>query len=284
MNEAEIALETAKLDIQKADEAMEYFHKVLDQSVPWQTFSDALFEMDKYRDDYSVETAALILEIKRLLLDSMDKYFKATRSIYGWCSVASHLLTAYINLFDNINREKSSAQTAILVEILNTGIDKMLIVQYDLDIISSNFTEASIKLSSLLSRLDNEFDEKSEWYRIKMRQFEEKISEGAAAKVGPFGVVIGAGAGKLSAKLNEKLEATKKFYSHLKINVNKAFIDIEEAKIKLNDEIRIFRHRKAQTEETKSFETIVDIALRDSVIESAASLRTKCNEYRQRHN
>lgn len=81
-NDAKTAIETAKIDIQKADEAVDFFNKVLDQTVPWHTFSDSLFEMDKFRSDYSAATAALILEIKRLLLDSMDTYFKATRSIY----------------------------------------------------------------------------------------------------------------------------------------------------------------------------------------------------------
>lgn len=282
INDAKIALETAKLGMQKADEAMDFFHKVLDQTVPWHTFSDALFEMDKFRHDYSTDTAALILEIKRLLLDVMDKYFKATRSIHGWCNVASHLLTTYVNLFDDINHEKSAAQKAILIEILSTGIDKMLKVQDGLDIISSNFVEASIKFAALLSRFDNEFDERSEWYRSKMRQIQENIKEGASA-IGPFDISNGTDSRKLSAELNGKLEAAKKFYSHLKIQVNKAFIDIEEAKIKLNDEMRIFRNLKAQIDETKPFEKVVDEGLRDSIINLAAKLRAKCNEYRKKH-
>lgn len=282
-NEAQVAIETAKIDIQKADEAVDFFNKVLDQTVPWHTFSDALYEMDKFRSDFSVETAALILEIKRVLLYSMDTYFKATRSIYGWCNVASHLLTAYVNLFDDINREKSAAQKAILLEVLNTGIDKMMKVKYDLDIISTNFTEASEKLSSLQARFDNEFNERSDWYRLKMREFEEKINN-ESSSIGPFGVFIGADARELSVRFNEKLTSFRKFYNNLKKNVNNAFIDIEEANVKLNAEIRIFRNLKIQTEETKPFQSIDDATLRDTVIQFAESLSNKCIEYRKRHN
>lgn len=282
-NEAIAAIETAKMDILKADEAVDFFNKVLDQTVPWHTFSDSLFEMDKYRSDYSVETAALILEIKRLVLDSMDKYFMATRNIYGWCNVASHLLTAYVNLFQNINREKSAAQKAILLEVLNTGIDKMMNVQYDLNIISTDFTEASTKLSMLQVRFDNEFHETDDWYRLKIRQLQEKVNNGSSS-IGPFGVFVGADTRELSTRLDEKLASSKQFYSQLKRNINIAFIDIEEARIKLNDEIRIFGKLKMQTEETKPFESFDDATLRDTVIRFAESLSNKCNEYRKRHN
>lgn len=271
------------MDIQKADEAVDFFNKVLDQTVPWHTFSDSLFEMDKYRSDYSDQTAALILGIKRLLLDSMDTYFKATRSIYGWCNVASHLLTAYVNLFDGISREKTAAQKAILLEVLNTGINKMMKVQSDLESISANFTDATTKLSMLQIRLDNEFDENGHWYRSKMREIEEKVINGSSS-IGPFGVFIGADERKLSVRLNEKMTSLKRFYYHLKKNINQAFIDIEEAKVKLNAEIRIFGNLKVQTEETKPFEALDDATLRDTVIRFAEGLSNKCNEYRRRHN
>lgn len=272
------------MDIQKADEAVDFFNKVLDQTVPWHTFSDSLYEMDKFRSDYASETAALILEIKRLLLDSMDTYFRATRSIYGWCNVASHLLTAYVNLFVDISREKSAAQKSILLEILNTGINKMIKVQSDLDSISANFTDASLKLSTLQIRLDNEFDERGDWYHMKMREIEENIQNGSSS-IGPFGVFIGADARELSVRLNEKMTSSKRFYNNLKKNVNKAFIDIEEAKVKLNAEIRIFRNLKIQTEDTKPFQSLDDAAaLRDTVIQFAEGLSNKCNEYRRRHN
>lgn len=159
----------------------------------------------------------------------------------------------------------------------------MMKVKYDLDIISSNFTEASEKLSLLQVRLDNEFDEKGEWYRLKMREIEEKINDGSSS-IGPFGVFIGADARELSVRLNERMTSFKRFYSHLKKNINKAFIDIEEANVKLNAEIRIFGNLKIQTEETKPFQSIDDAALRDTVIQFAESLSTKCNEYRKRHN
>lgn len=271
------------MDIQKADEAVDFFNKVLDQTVPWHTFSDSLYEMDKFRSDYSTKTAALILEIKRLLLYSMDTYFKATRSIYGWCNVASHLLTAYVDLFDDISREKSAAQKSILLEVLNTGINKMMKVQVGLDTISLNFTEASSKLSLLLIRLDNEFDEHGDWYRLKMREIEEKVNNGSSS-IGPFGVFIGADASGLSTRLNQKLAASERFYHQLKKNVNKAFIDIEEAKVKLHAEIRIFGNLKKQTEETKPFQSLDDATLRDTVIQFAKGLSNKCNEYRRRHN
>lgn len=254
--DAETAIKMAKRDLEKADEALDLLEKVLEQTVPWHLFSDALFEMDKHRSEYSAATAALILEIKRHLLDSMDNNFRATRSVYGWCNVVSHLLTAYIDLFDNINREKSAAQKAILLEILNTGIDKMSIVQYDLDAISMNFTDASMKLSLLQVRLDTESVKKGD--RSKMQELNEIF--------------------------NMKMESVKRFYSQLKNDINNAFSDIEKAKTKLNDEIRSFRNLKQQTDETNSYQSSIDAALRDSVVRVAENLSNKCNEYIKRHN
>lgn len=282
-NEAKIAIETAKIDIKRADEAVDFFNKMLDQTVPWQTFSDSLFEMDKYRTDFSVATAALILQIKRLLLNAMDAYFVATRNIYGWCNIASHLITAYVNLFDSISREKSAAQKAILLEILNMGIDKMTKVQNGLDVITTNFTEASETLTSLQVRLDNEFDVRRDWYRMKKRQIKEKIKNNVTF-IGPFGVIFGTNVTESMAKLHGKMLSSKRFYSQLKVIVNKALVNIDEAKLKLNDEIHIFRHLKMQTAETKPFESFGDAGLRDTVIRFAESLSTKCNEYRKRHN
>lgn len=282
-NTAKIAIETAKMDIEKADEAVDFFNKMLDQTVPWQTFSDSLFEMDKYRTDYSIESAAVILQIKRLLLDAMDTYFMATQSIYGWCNVASHLLSAYVNLFDKINREKSAAQKAILLEVLNTGVDKMARVQHDLDLITTNFTEASEKLSLLQIRLGYEFDVNGDWYRRKMRRIAEKAENGTTF-IGPFGVIIGANATESIAKLNRKMASSESFYSHLKYMIGKAIVDIEKANNKLNDEIQIFTHLKMQTQKTKPFESFSDAALRDTVVQFVNSLSTKCNDYRNRHN
>ena len=58
-------------------------------------------------------------------MDSQDKYFEATQTVYEWCGVATQLLAAYILLFDEYNEKKASAQKDILIKVLDDGITEL---------------------------------------------------------------------------------------------------------------------------------------------------------------
>lgn len=64
----------------------------LDQIIPWKTFDQTMKDFDRYSNDYSNESAAIVGEVKTLMKDAQDNYFSATLSVYEWCSLASRLL------------------------------------------------------------------------------------------------------------------------------------------------------------------------------------------------
>lgn len=93
-------------------------------------------------------------------MDSQDKYFEATQTVYEWCGVATQLLAAYILLFDEYNEKKASAQKDILIKVLDDGITKLNEAQKSLLVSSQSFNNASGKLLALDSQLTNDFSEK----------------------------------------------------------------------------------------------------------------------------
>ncbi len=86
------------------------------RSSPWQTFDETIKELSRFKQEYSQAASVLVGDIKTLLMDSQDKYFEATQTVYEWCGVATQLLAAYILLFDEYNEKKASAQKDILIK------------------------------------------------------------------------------------------------------------------------------------------------------------------------
>lgn len=81
--EARFVIETAKEGIETADKALALYNKIIDRVIPWKEFNETLVELDRFRKDYSTESAALIGEIKTLMLNGMDAYFAACQAVYG---------------------------------------------------------------------------------------------------------------------------------------------------------------------------------------------------------
>ncbi|WP_235501631.1 hemolysin E, partial [Trabulsiella odontotermitis] len=90
-------VEVVKTSIETADKALDLYNKYLDQVIPWNTFEDTVKELSRFKDQYSQAASTLVGDIKTLLMDSQDKYFEATQTVYEWCGVASQLLAAYIS-------------------------------------------------------------------------------------------------------------------------------------------------------------------------------------------
>lgn len=68
--------------IKTADKALDLYNRHIDRIVPWKEFNETLVELDRFRGNYSVESAALIGDVKKLMMDGMDAYFAASQNVY----------------------------------------------------------------------------------------------------------------------------------------------------------------------------------------------------------
>lgn len=87
-----------------------------------------------------------------------------------WTGLVMPLLGAYLKLFDSYNVENAAAQKKLLLRVLDDGIAKMTAAQDQLGKSSSSFNSCAGKLTTLQSRFEYEFDEKSEFVSSKITQ------------------------------------------------------------------------------------------------------------------
>ena len=280
---ADKTVEVVKNAIETADGALDLYNKYLDQVIPWQTFDETIKELSRFKQEYSQAASVLVGDIKTLLMDSQDKYFEATQTVYEWCGVATQLLAAYILLFDEYNEKKASAQKDILIKVLDDGITKLNEAQKSLLVSSQSFNNASGKLLALDSQLTNDFSEKSSYFQSQVDKIRKEAYAGAAAGVvaGPFGLIIsysiaaGVVEGKLIPELKNKLKSVQSFFKQ----ANK---DIDAAKLKLTTEIAAIGEIKTETETTRFYVDYDDLML-SLLKEAAKKMINTCNEYQKRH-
>ena len=266
---ADKTVEVVKNAIETADGALDLYNKYLDQVIPWQTFDETIKELSRFKQEYSQAASVLVGDIKTLLMDSQDKYFEATQTVYEWCGVATQLLAAYIFLFDEYNEKKASAQKDILIKVLDDGITKLNEAQKSLLVSSQSFNNASGKLLALDSQLTNDFSEKSSYFQSQVDKIRKEAYAGAAAGVvaGPFGLIIsysiaaGVVEGKLIPELKNKLKSVQNFFTTLSNTVKQANKDIDAAKLKLTTEIAAIGEIKTETETTRFYVDYDDLML-----------------------
>ena len=278
---ADKTVEVVKNAIETADGALDLYNKYLDQVIPWQTFDETIKELSRFKQEYSQAASVLVGDIKTLLMDSQDKYFEATQTVYEWCGVATQLLAAYILLFDEYNEKKASAQKDILIKVLDDGITKLNEAQKSLLVSSQSFNNASGKLLALDSQLTNDFSEKSSYFQSQVDKIRKEAYAGAAAGVvaGPFGLIISY---SIAAELKNKLKSVQNFFTTLSNTVKQANKDIDAAKLKLTTEIAAIGEIKTETETTRFYVDYDDLML-SLLKEAAKKMINTCNEYQKRH-
>ncbi|ELW1293274.1 hemolysin HlyE [Salmonella enterica] len=282
---AEQTVEVVKSAIETADGALDLYNKYLDQVIPWKTFDETIKELSRFKQEYSQAASVLVGDIKVLLMDSQDKYFEATQTVYEWCGVVTQLLSAYILLFDEYNEKKASAQKDILIRILDDGVNKLNEAQKSLLASSQSFNNASGKLLALDSQLTNDFSEKSSYFQSQVDRIRKEAYAGAAAGIGliiSYSIAAGVIEGKLIPELNNRLKAVQNFFTSLSATVKQANKDIDAAKLKLATEIAAIGEIKTETETTRFYVDYDDLML--SLLKGAAKkMINTCNEYQQRH-
>lgn len=70
-----MVIEVVKEGIETADKALTMYDRIVDRVIPWKTFNETLVELDKFRKDYSTESASIIGEVKTHMMNGIDAYF-----------------------------------------------------------------------------------------------------------------------------------------------------------------------------------------------------------------
>lgn len=278
-------LKTATDALKSTDDAIKLYGDILDNILPWKAFNETLAELDKYKDEYSEKSGEIIGDIKSLMKDGVNAYYHASGYIFGWCDNATPLLQRFVNLFNSASPHKAVEQKEILITVLTKGVDEMKSAQDSISDSSLSFNQATGKLTTLNSRFQVEFTEKSEFYETKVRNIRLGAYLGTAI-LGPIGLGIAAAIveGKYVPELKDKMSEVEEFYKHLKVKVKDAFRDIDVTKNMLNLEIMEIGELKVETKETRAFLDLGDIPeLRDTLMKSAESLIDNCDNYRKKH-
>lgn len=283
-------MKVIKESTKSAIAALDLYDSVLDRIIPWAEFNATLVELDRFRNDYSLQSALLISEIRTLMLHGMDAYYSASQNVYEWAGLAANYLALYIKLFDHYSMEGAESQKQLLIDMLSDGVEKMSAAQDELARSSLSFNDIFGKLTVLLVRFEREFDEKSVFFQSKVNKL-RTISKGAkiiGAIPGLFGLTARHFRAYLERNYTEvlvaKLESITQFYDDLKEKVRQAFRDIYTTKSILNEEIERIGELKIQTQQTQTFIGLDGLAeIRDIAIEHAQRLIEKCEDYRQSH-
>ncbi len=276
--------------IQASERALDLYNKAIDQLIPWDEFEKTINNLQQRKEDYSEKAAALVGKVQTLLMDSRDRYRKSVQSVFEWCQTASPLLTGYLDLFKDFDKEKASAQKKILIQVLESGKTKMENAQDSLNQSSMSFNDASGQLTTLNSVLSGDFTQGSAYFEAQVTRIRTEAYGGAAAGVifGPLGLAVSYGIaagvveGELVPKLMKQLAEVQATFNALTVLVESAQKNIVEAKEKIANEIRIIGNMKSKTEETELWVEFDDLMLKQ-LKESAGSLINSCNEYVKRH-
>lgn len=286
MTEAE-AVSVFKDAIEAGDKALNLYDKAIDHVIPWDSYESTMKNLKTFEQDYSDKSAELVGNVKTLLMNAQDEYFKATQSIYEWSSTTSALLEAYLKLFDNSTEEKAESQKKIILHVLESGIEKMNISQESLGKCSKDFNELSGQLVKLDNQLDNDFAENSPYFQSQIDKVRKQAYAGAGSGIllGPFGLAIaysiaaGVAEGKLIPELKKKLKGVQDTFNKLHQIIKTANKNIDNTKTKLQNEIKSIGELKSQTETTK---VLVGIG-KEVLEESANKLIKSCKDYMKKH-
>lgn len=300
-----LALEVAQQAMDTASNALNFYNS-LDKEVPWSKIVDIVDDLDEQRLDQTKVSADLIGKVHTNLLNGLDAYHRLSERVYEWTGLVTPLLMTYLKLFNGFSASKCKAQTSILVKILNEESNKMNMTLEELEIISSNFTQAAKDLATLVERLEKHFEPSSEFFQRKLipmrgktieltheqhvvaeEQYKAgekmsrkwKLPEALPNSPKVFYVVQEE---ELIDELKESLKFITQFYSTLKETADKTTEFIEYVKSKLQNEAPVIAGLKERVGAIEPLDTVED-NVRESVLKSANNLMDNAKEYQHRH-
>lgn len=287
---AKLTIETAKQAIDTANDGLNLYNKVLDQSVPTKSFKESIEKLHSLHDEYSRESAELVSNIKTKLVGVIDEYDSAIQGIYEWCGTMKPVLGTYISLFNEGSASKQTMQKKFIVQLLETQKQKIENTQIHLGDCVENLDSVSKYLTSLKFHLNKDFDENGEYFQCTIKQSLRESHDPTTTSF-KWASCFGKGSSnidsmeeKLIRELKEKLRAVREFYENLKVQVDQAIIDVKQTQEKLTNQMKVNDELKARVSETKMYAVNGDIiGLQNSVIGSANNLIAHCDEYRYNH-
>lgn len=256
------------------------YDRVMDRIIPWDNFTDTMQKLNQYRNSYSVESGALVGGITKLMMDAQDAYFESTQSIYEWADLASRLFKAYLRLFTRPSDDKAKVQRSILLTVLGQGEIKLESAKNNLLRSSRNFNDAAGKMVALNSRLNSEYNENNEYVKEQVARIRELHC------IHILWFEIGCESTEFTEdQLCEKLENIQKFHDDLQKALDKARRDIEDVKIKLQEEVSVIGELKTAVEAAQAIAVVVtkDADLIEILKENVQGLITQCDKYQERH-
>lgn len=266
-------------------QALSQYNNLQERILPWKEFNKTIIKMDKYHQNYSIESRELISEIKGLILSGKDAYLAASRHIYDWAGLVTPLLASYISLFKRSTSANAKTQKDILLQVFDDGILRLSASQDELYKSSTSFNTAAGKLVALHGRFEFEFQAESDFIQSKITNTRLGAYLGGAF-FGIPGILIGYlfAENMLIPVLTKRLKAIEHFYDKLEGKIDQAAKDIDNAKRTLANEIQHIGEIKIKTKEANAFINLdQEDTLKNMAIKSAHQLIKECEEYREKH-
>ncbi|OQS03962.1 hemolysin E, chromosomal [Thraustotheca clavata] len=272
-----------------AKTSLDHYNKALDKVVLWDEFQETLDLMTKYQHDHSIQASDVIGDITTLLLNGKDRYYNATRSVFEWCTMTVPLLNAYIRSVSTGKSISLEAQKKLLSKVFSEGVKKMGIAINQLDICSKLLNEATGKLVTLTTQLQNDFNNSSEYFNQQIRNIRVAYGSAIAGSlaIGPIGFAIVVSlAGLVEVTLVRKLRnhflAIQNDYLTLQKR-NKGFANhIILATKQLNKDKSLISDLSTKATEAQVYCDIPDV-LMEEMTNAAHDLIHMCENYKQRH-
>lgn len=241
--------------------------------MPWSKFNLSLHEVDDFTNYYSEKGAFMVGHIKTYLMNAIDAHFESSRHISEWFSLITPLLKTHVVLFTDHTAGKANAQNRLMQKVLADGVRRMELAQVDVELISSNVNEANAALTSLVKQFEIDFDEKSQFFKLKLNHIKGETPR-------KFGELPSERDKRAIAELKFRLAEVSKFFINLRGLVKNALPEMTKIESAMKEQIMVFKELLNESEKLQDFESIeIDSELNNSIVKATQNLLAKSDAY-----
>lgn len=256
--------------------------------IPSNEFKVFIGHLDQNRNSYSSKSRDLIDEIKTLLKDAMDGYFKSTDLISEWCGFARNQLQRYLSIVGFKENIIAKSKHKLIVDMLEVGLQKVTAAQAKLEEVSRNFNGASGRILALTAQMNADFDQQS--YEMKKNTKNLGIASIFAKLCFFCPIPASLPIDQLIRTLQTSFDKAKAYHEELKVALQNADRKISQTKDKVKKEIQAMGNVKTQAHVSlDTINDVIDIGELDNVIRKEieipiGKLIEQCRIYQQQHN
>lgn len=266
----EIAQATVTESIQAINNALNSFHHFMGYIIPRKEIKRLIFDLDKYRDRFSIEIASLIADTRVHATNGIDSFLYASQKINELVSLIESHLKLYVKLFDGGDGRKAATQKQLLIEILDNGVEQLTAAQVNLGDSSLSFDFAVVSLRELRKyRFGSEYDDMVENFESRMAEFPTKLRSTDKQTI---------------RSLLDRMSAIMDICTNLWNKVAQSSQNIAYAKGVFRKEIQSFTDMKIEMHRMMTFDNLEPMSdFRAVTIQSAQNVIAKCEDYRNKH-